>query len=60
MSEDVMRSTARGPIAAALVRGFITAALAHDAVADEVAELLYQYLTRDDRDPTRLHARSVT
>jgi hypothetical protein len=49
-----MRPTHRGPIAAALVRDFIASALAHDAVADEVAELLYEYLTRDDRDPDLL------
>jgi len=51
MSDDAMRPTDRGPIAAALVRDFIAKVLAHDAVADEVAELLYEYLTRDDRDP---------
>lgn len=49
--DDPMRPTDRGPIAAALVRDFIAKALAHDAVADEVAELLYEHLTRDDRDP---------
>lgn len=51
MSEDAMRPTAQGPIAAALVRDFIAKALAHDAVADEVAELLYEHLTHDDRGP---------
>jgi len=54
MSDDAVRPSDRGPIAAALVRDFITTALAHDAVADEVAELLYEYLTRDDRDPAVL------
>ncbi|HXE94251.1 MAG TPA: hypothetical protein VN544_10660 [Gaiellaceae bacterium] len=50
MSDDAMRPTDRGPIAAALVRDFIAKALAHEAVADEVAELLYTYLAHDDRD----------
>lgn len=50
MSEDT-RMTARGPIAAALVRDFIANALAHPAVADDVAQMIAEYLTCSDRDP---------
>jgi len=34
-----------------IARDFIAKALMHDAVADEVARLLYDYLRRSDRDP---------